>query len=63
MIKEVLQSIEGVAAYPVVTLFIFLVAFLAVVYAAMRLTPAEVEAASRMPLDDCPSMENYDGQA
>ncbi len=52
MIKQVLQSIEGVAAYPVISLILFLVAFLSVVYLTWRLSPAEVERISRLPLDD-----------
>jgi len=52
MIKAVLQSIEGVAAYPVVSLILFLVAFLAILLAAWRMSPAEVERVSRLPLDD-----------
>ena len=52
MIKAVLQSIEGVAAYPVVSLVLFLFAFLAIILAAWRISPAEVERASRLPLDD-----------
>lgn len=52
MIKHVLQSIEGVATFPVVSLLMFLVAFLLVLYLTWRMTPAEVERASRMPLDD-----------
>ncbi len=52
MIRQVLQSIEGVAAYPVVSLVLFLVAFLAVLYGVWRLSPAEVERISRLPLED-----------
>ena len=52
MVKQVLQSIEGVAAYPIVSLILFLVAFLAILLAAWRMTPAEVERVSRLPLED-----------
>ena len=52
MVKEVLQSIEGVAAYPVVSLILFLVAFVAVLYVVWRMPAAEVERVSRLPLDD-----------
>lgn len=52
MIKQVLQSIEGVAAYPVVSLVLFLVAFLSILYAVWRISPAEVKRISRLPLED-----------
>lgn len=52
MLKEVMQSIEGIATYPVVSLVLFIIAFLAVLYAVWRLSPAEIEHAGRLPLDD-----------
>ena len=63
MVKEILQSIEGVAAYPVVSLILFLTAFLAVLYFVWRMPSAEVERASRLPLDDdCEHRESRHGQ-
>ena len=52
MLKEVLQSIEGIAIYPVIGLFIFLAAFLVVIVNTWRMKKSEVEHAGRLPLDD-----------
>lgn len=52
MLKEVLQSIEGIAVYPVIGLIIFVAAFLVVVVFTWRLRKSEVDYASRLPLDD-----------
>ena len=63
MIKLVLQSIEGIASYPIVSLVLFLVAFLAILYSAWRMSPAEVKRASHLPLEDgLTNMENNNGR-
>jgi hypothetical protein len=63
MIREILQSIEGVAAYPVVSLIVFVIGFLSVLYGVWRMPQAEVERVSRLPLDDAwPNTEDRHGQ-
>lgn len=51
MIKEVLESIDGVAIYPVVALVLFLMAFLGVVWWTWRLNSQDIERMRRLPLD------------
>jgi len=52
MFKEVLQSIEGIEIFPVISLILFVGSFLLVIYAAARMSRAEVEYVSRLPLDE-----------
>lgn len=52
MISEALSSINDVAIYPIVTLLLFLTAFLGVVVWTLRLRKNEVARASRLPLED-----------
>jgi hypothetical protein len=52
MIQEVLKSIEGVAIYPMIGLFLFLGGFIAIVFITWRMKPGEVDYVSRLPLDD-----------
>jgi cbb3-type cytochrome oxidase subunit 3 len=52
MLKEVLQSIQGIAIYPVIGLFIFVAAFLVAIVNTRRMKKSEVDYASRLPLDN-----------
>ena len=52
MIKEILQSIEGVTIYPIVALILFGISFLLAVMAVWRMSPGEVDYCSRLPLND-----------
>lgn len=51
MYREILESIAGVGAFPVLSLLIFVGVFSAVLVAAFRLTPARLAEFARMPLD------------
>jgi len=52
MLKDVLQSIEGIGIYPFVGLFIFVCAFLVAIVLTWRMRNSEIDYASRLPLDD-----------
>jgi cytochrome c oxidase cbb3-type subunit 3 len=52
MLREVLHSIQGIAIYPVIGIFIFVAAFLAVIVYTWRMRKSEVDYASRLPLDE-----------
>ena len=52
MIQEVLKSIEGVAIFPMIGLFLFIGGFVAIMIITWRMKPGEVDYISRLPLDD-----------
>ncbi len=52
MIKDVLQSINNVELYPIVSMALFLIAFLMVIMYMIRLDKKEIERYSRFPLED-----------
>jgi hypothetical protein len=54
MYREVLQSIDGVAVYPIVALLIFFTFFVGVVVWTVRLDGAQVRELARLPLDEDP---------
>lgn len=51
MYREILQSINGVGIFPVLSLLIFVAVFSLVLFATSRLTPARLAEMARMPLD------------
>jgi len=51
MLNEVLQSIKGIAVYPIIGLFIFVAAFVYVIVHTWRMKRSDIEYASRLPLD------------
>ena len=52
MIRNILEHIPGIGAYPTVSLVIFVLVFLGFAVWALSLSRQQVECASRMPLDD-----------
>ena len=52
MLKDVLQSIEGIGIYPFVGLIMFVCAFLVAIVLTGRMRKGEVDYAGRLPLDD-----------
>ncbi len=52
MVQEVLKSIEGVALFPLLGLFLCLGGFVAMLLATWRMRPGDVDYISRLPLDD-----------
>jgi hypothetical protein len=55
VIRNVLESIQGVATFPLVSLVIFTLFFAALIITVLRLHPGWVREVSRLPLDDSPS--------
>lgn len=52
MYKEILQSIEGVEVFPIISLFLFLGAFALVIVMVARMDKKRVTEYSRLPLED-----------
>jgi hypothetical protein len=63
MIRSVLESIDGVATYPVISLVLFVLAFAGVVIWALRLDRGLIETMRRLPLDNetVPEGDKVDG--
>ena len=51
MYREILESINGVGIFPVLSLLLFVGVFSAVLFATSRLTPSRLAEFARMPLD------------
>jgi cytochrome c oxidase cbb3-type subunit 4 len=52
VISKVLSGIEGVAAYPLVSLLIFLPFFIIVTVVIFKMKKSDVDEMSRIPFDD-----------
>ncbi|MEZ5358134.1 MAG: cbb3-type cytochrome c oxidase subunit 3 [Candidatus Zixiibacteriota bacterium] len=52
MYKEILQSIEGIEIFPIISLFLFLSAFALVIIMVARMDKKSVAEYSRLPLED-----------
>lgn len=55
MIKDVLQSITSVEIYPIISLILFVISFLAVGIKVLLMDKTELARISRLPLDE----QNY----
>ena len=51
MFQEILQSMENSQFYSIVGLFLFVAAFIGIVYRAVRMDKSEVDEMSRLPLE------------
>lgn len=51
MIKEILNSISGVAIWPIMALFVFLALFIAVIVWAARLDKKFIKKMEQLPLE------------
>jgi hypothetical protein len=60
MYREILESINGVGIFPVLSLVIFVGVFSMVLFATSRLTKSRLAEFARMPLDQ--GFEKGDGQ-
>ena len=58
MYKNVLQTIEGIGIYPLISMFIFQVVFLVVVIWFFRADKNYLHHMSRLPLDQNPQRNN-----
>ncbi len=52
MFKEVLQHIEGIEIWPVISLILFFAAFLTIIWRVIRLDKKFVHKMGQLPLDD-----------
>jgi cytochrome c oxidase cbb3-type subunit 4 len=52
MYKEILQSIEGIELYPLISLFIFLALFAGITIWILKLDKKYVKKMEALPLDD-----------
>lgn len=52
MYKEILQSIEGIEIYPIISLFIFLALFAVITIWILRLDKRYVKKMEALPLED-----------
>ena len=52
MIKNVLQAINGVEIYPIISLILFLLSFTAVLIWTIRMKKSDVLRYSKLPLED-----------
>jgi heme/copper-type cytochrome/quinol oxidase subunit 2 len=51
-IQQYAEKIDNVAVYPIVSLFIFLVFFVALIYFVVRMDKKSVQLLSNIPLDN-----------
>jgi cbb3-type cytochrome oxidase subunit 3 len=58
LIKEYLGSIAGVHVFAIISMFIFLITFVFVIYHTYSLRKDEVRKYSRLPLDEDESGQN-----
>jgi hypothetical protein len=54
MYREILESINGVGIFPVLSLLIFVAVFSAVLFSTSRISRARLEQFAQMPLDPAP---------
>ncbi len=62
MIKTVLQSISGVEVYPIISLLLFVCAFVLVIIRVLGYSKSEVKQYSRMPLENSETSNDHAGR-
>jgi len=60
--KELLQSIEGIEIYPLISLFLFLALFAGVIIWIVKLDKSYVKEMETLPLDGVENLEKLSGQ-
>ncbi len=63
MYKNVLESIQGITVYPLISLAIFFTFFVLLIVWVVRMKKTDIEAYSRLPLDDSEPTMNYEVKA
>jgi cytochrome c oxidase cbb3-type subunit 4 len=53
MFSQYLQQIEGIASYPLISLFIFIPFFIIVLFIVLRMKKEHTDYMSNLPLDEC----------
>ena len=59
MKRSVLESIEGVEIYPIISLLIFVALFAGVIYYVLKMSKTEVDRLSSIPLEETEKENNY----
>lgn len=52
IVSHYLQSIDGIAIYPIITLIIFLSIFIAITIWAMKISKKDIQEMNKIPFDD-----------
>ncbi len=52
MYRQILESIQGIEIYPVMSFVIFMIVFVLISYKAFRMKSSSVEELSYLPLED-----------
>jgi len=52
IVSHYLQSIDGIAIYPIITLIIFLSMFIAITIWALKISKKDIQGMSQIPFDD-----------
>lgn len=60
MYKNVLESIQGITIYPLISLAIFFTFFILLIIWVVRIKKADIEEYSRLPLEDSEPTVNFD---
>lgn len=61
MFSNVLQNIDGVEIFPIISLLIFVIFFLSVIFWTVRLDKKYINKLSKLPLEDS-HIESIDGE-
>lgn len=63
MYKNVLESIQGITIYPLISLAIFFTFFVLLIIWVVRMKNTDIEEYSRLPLEDSEPTMNYDAKS
>ena len=61
-VKQYAESIEGIHIYPMISLVIFFLFFVVLLYYVKKMDKAKVKEISRIPLDDAASLPGTSSQ-
>ena len=59
-IKHHLESIDGVAIYPIISLVLFFTVFVVMLLIVLRMPKKSIEEKSKMPLEGDENINNYE---
>ena len=63
MYKNVLESIQGITVYPLISLAIFFTFFVLLIVWVVRMKNTDIDTYSRLPLEDSEPTVNYDAKS
>jgi len=58
MIRELLEHIPGISSYPVISMIIFILLFVGIVYWAVKVNKSYIKKMEELPLDSSNSITN-----